>query len=105
MTAQAQVDRFNAAVISGSWDEFVASLDRGAIMRFDGVPVGPFVGREAIATAYATNPPTDTMEIRALETDGDAEVVRFAWSRGGIGTLLIRRGPGGITELTVRFDE
>ena len=33
MSARAHVDRFNAAVVSGDWDDFVASLDPGAIMR------------------------------------------------------------------------
>jgi len=103
--ARAHVERFNAAVLSGDWDEFVATLDPGAVMRFAGVPAGPYVGREAIAAAYAAGPPTDTMAIRSVEIDGGVEVVRFAWSRGGTGTLTIRRGAGGITELAVAFDE
>ncbi|MFI5890303.1 nuclear transport factor 2 family protein [Actinoplanes sp. NPDC051513] len=98
------VERFNAAVRSGDWDEFLATLAPEAVMSFDGVPVGPFVGRDAIAVAYETNPPTDTMEIRDVEIDSDAEIVRFAWSKGGTGTLTIRRGAGGITKLAVRFD-
>ena len=103
--ARAHIERFNAAVRSGDWDEFVATLDPAAVMTFDGVPVGPFVGRETIAEAYATNPPTDTMAIHKIETEGGAEIVRFGWSRGGAGTLTIRRGPGGITELAVSFEE
>ncbi|WP_433361841.1 nuclear transport factor 2 family protein [Actinoplanes sp. CA-142083] len=104
MTAQEHIQRFNAAVRSGDWAEFLTTLDPEAVMSFDGVPVGPFVGREAIAAAYEANPPTDTMEIRSLDLDGDTEIVHFAWSKGGTGTLTIGRGPGGITRLAVTFD-
>jgi hypothetical protein len=104
MTAREHIERFNAAVRSGDWGEFLATLAPDAVMSFDGVPAGPFVGRDAIALAYRTRPPTDTMAIRDIETAGDAEVVRFAWTHGGTGTLTIRRGAGGITELAVTFD-
>ena len=104
MTAHEHIERFNAAVRSGDWREFLATLAPDAVMSYDGVPVGPFVGRDAIAAAYQTNPPTDTMDVRRVEIDGDAEIVGFAWSRGGTGTLTIRRGAGGITGLAVVFD-
>jgi hypothetical protein len=34
-------------------------------MEFSGVPVGPFVGKQAIAAAYREQPPDD--ELRVLE--------------------------------------
>lgn len=80
MTAREHIERFNAAVRSGDWESFVATLAPDAVSRFDGVPAEPYVGREAIAAAYAENPPTDTMAVRAVETSGDAEIVRFAWT-------------------------
>jgi steroid delta-isomerase len=104
MTAREHIERFNAAVRSGDWESFVATLAPDAVMRFDGVSFGPYVGREAIAAAYAANPPTDTMAVRTVETSSDTEIVRFAWTAGGAGTLTIRRGAAGITELAVRFD-
>ncbi|GLZ00596.1 nuclear transport factor 2 family protein [Actinoplanes sp. NBRC 103695] len=102
--ARAHIDRFNAAVLSGDWSELVATLHPDAVMAFDGPPVGPFAGRDAIAEAYAANPPDDTMRVLAVRVDGGTEVVAFAWSRGGTGSLEIRRRAGLITGLLVRFD-
>jgi hypothetical protein len=44
--------------------------------------------------------------MRALEirSAGDADTVRFAWSRGGTGTLTIHRAAEAITGLPIRFD-
>jgi hypothetical protein len=73
-------------------------------MRFHGVPVGPYVGRPAIAEAYAARPPTDTMTVRDVESVGDTDVVRFAWDAGGTGVLTVRWRDDRVAELTVRFD-
>ncbi|MFC6022588.1 nuclear transport factor 2 family protein [Plantactinospora solaniradicis] len=102
--ARAHIDRFNAAVASGDWSWLTASLHPDAVMTFVGPPVGPFVGRDAIAQAYATNPPDDTMRILAVRTDAEAEVVSFEWSRGGTGTLTIHRNADQITSLAIEFD-
>ncbi len=102
--ARAHIDRFNASVTSGDWTDFVAGFHPDAVMRFEGPPVGPFVGREAIAEGYATHPPDDTMRILSVRTDGSLDVVTFAWTRGGTGTIRIHRRDGLITELAVAFD-
>ena len=102
--AHAHVDRFNAAVTGGDWPAFAATFHPDAVMEFEGPPVGPFVGRDAIAAAYAANPPDDTMRIRRVDTRGDTELIAFRWSRGGTGTMEIDRVGGLITRLLVRFD-
>lgn len=102
--AVAHVERFNAAVVTGDWSALVASLHPDAVMTFVGPPVGPFVGRAAIAAAYAENPPTDTMSIVRVSTAGDTELVAFQWSQGGTGTMEIQRAAGQITSLLIRFD-
>ena len=102
--ARAHVERFNAAVGSGDWSAVVAALAPDAVMSFVGPPVGPFAGRDAIAAAYAANPPDDTIRIRQVRSDGDTDVVAFAWSRGGTGTLEIEHRDGRIVRLLVRFD-
>ena len=48
------------------------------MLEFVGIPVGPFVGKEAIAAAYRTQPPDD--ELVVLEPLGECAVV-YAWSR------------------------
>ena len=57
------VRTFNAAVESGDFAPLVELFAPDARLEFVGVPVGPFEGRDAIAAAYAAQPPTDTMTI------------------------------------------
>lgn len=96
---------FNAAVRSSDWDAFAARFATDARMEFVGVPVGPFVGRDAIAAAYRMNPPDDTMVVRAEWAEDLVDVVRFAWDRGGTGTMRITwTGSGAVTNLSVAFD-
>jgi len=95
---------FNEAVRGGDFGAFVATFAPDAVMRFVGVPAGPFAGREQIAEAYAHQPPTDTMRVLSVATDGETDVVRFAWDAGGTGTMTVRwRGPL-VEDLTVAFD-
>jgi ketosteroid isomerase-like protein len=101
---QRHTERFNAAQRSGDWAPFVATFAPDAVMRFAGVPAGPFVGREAIRAAYEAQPPTDTMSVTSVDTDGDTDVVRFAWDAGGVGTLTVRWRGEDVVELTVAFD-
>jgi hypothetical protein len=78
------VDTFNASVRSGDFAPLVALFDDDATLEFEGVPVGPFRGREAIAGAYAAQPPTDTMTILGVRTRDDGTVVEeFSWSADG----------------------
>ena len=95
---------FNAAVRGADFGPFLATFAPDAVMRFEGVPAGPYEGREQIAQAYAERPPTDTMTVRSVETDGDTDVVRFAWDAGGTGTMTVAwRGPD-VETLTIAFD-
>jgi len=95
---------FNEAVRSHDWTDFLATFTPDAVMRFDGVPAGPYAGLDQIAGAYAERPPSDTMTCRSVARDGDHDTVRFAWDAGGGGTLdVIWRG-GLLADLTVAFD-
>jgi steroid delta-isomerase len=84
---------FNASVLTGEWSLFVATFDDDA-----------YQGRAAIATAYAKQPPDDTMTVVAVEpVDEDAARVRFSWDRGGDGTMTIRWRDGQVADLTIAF--
>jgi steroid Delta-isomerase len=99
------VERFNAGVRSGDFGPMLELFADDAELRFEGVPVGPYLGREAIATAYRERPPDD--EIELLETrEEDAELVaRFAWARDrSTGTMRLARGGDLILRLVVSFD-
>jgi hypothetical protein len=59
----AHVRRFNDAGVSGDFAAMVGSFTADAEIVFEGVPVGPFHGREAIAAPYASRPPTDAVRL------------------------------------------
>jgi hypothetical protein len=95
---------FNAAVLSGNWRSFADRFTPNATMRFIGVPAGPFVGRAAIANAYAEQPPTDTLTVGKVGSTGAVDTVSFAWSAGGGGVMrLTWEGPL-VASLDVTFD-
>ncbi len=104
--SRAHIDRFNAAVTGGDWSAFLAGFAPDAVMTFEGPPVGPYVGIDAIAEGYATRPPTETMAVESVAELADgADFVRFRWSSGDTGSITIhRRADGLITVLAVVFD-
>jgi steroid Delta-isomerase len=101
------VERFNRAVRSGQWDEMTSYFTDDAELRFEGVPAGPFEGREAIARAYREQPPDDEVLILETRQSGDEAVAGYAWAaspdrRAGEMRLLERDGR--IARLVVTFE-
>ena len=97
---------FNVAVRSGDWASVLDQFTDDATMQFVGPPVGPFVGRQAIADAYATSPPDDTIEILGASALDDGDVVAsFRWQRGGeTGTMRFTEQAGRVHRLVISFD-
>jgi steroid Delta-isomerase len=94
------VERFNHGVRSGDFGPMVAAFSEDAELVFEGIPVGPFSGREAIGEAYATRPPDD--EIVLLDADGT-----YAWSSApdvSAGQLFLTEREGEIARLVIRYD-
>ena len=111
MTAKEGLDRvaehvaaFNQAVRSGDWKRFSTRFTEDATMRFVGVPVGPYLGRDAIARAYLDQPPTDTMRVGDVASAGEIDTVQFAWSAGKGGVMRMTWREHFISELEVAFD-
>lgn len=103
----AHVRRFNEAVRSRDYSEMLEGFAPDAEMAFDGVPVGPFVGREAIADAYRAQPPDD--EVRLLGAPrGHGETVEsdYAWVAAGgrAGRMIVTVRAGLIARLVVTFE-
>jgi hypothetical protein len=73
-------------------------------MTFVGVDFEPVQGRDEIAAAYAQMPPDDTMVVQSVATDGSRDLVRFSWSRGGMGTMDMHWDGDHLSLLTVSFD-
>lgn len=97
------VAAFNHCVRSGDWGAFAGRFTPDATMRFAGIPVGPFTGREAIAAGYASQPPSDTLTVSRAVSSGDVDELWFTWDNGGTGTMTLRWIGDLIAELTVRF--
>ena len=101
------VGRFNEGIRSGDWGPMLAAFAPDAELVFEGVPVGPFVGRAAIEAAYREQPPDD--EVRLLgpvrEEDG-ALVADYAWAREGrrAGRMILTPRGGDIARLVVTFE-
>src|SRR5215212_7640277 len=98
------VERFNVGVRTGEWGLMLEGFEDAAEMEFRGVPVGPFVGKDAIAAAYREQPPDD--ELRVLEErDSEAGVdARYAWLADpdvAAGELLLTIESGLIRKLVV----
>lgn len=102
--AATHVAAFNDSVRSGEWASFARRFTPDATMRFVGVPVGPFTGRDEIAAGYAAQPPSDTLTAtRGVCTD-DVDELWFTWdSSKTAGTMILRWSGDLIAELTVSF--
>jgi steroid delta-isomerase len=100
------VELFNAAVSSGNYGPFLATFAEDAVMRFDDFPIGPFVGRSAIAEAYATQPPSDTMALIGMQVLGaDAVIAAFEWDAGGTGHIYLRFRGRQVAELAIELGQ
>lgn len=92
------VRRFNAGVREGSFDAMVELFADDAELVFEGIPVGPFAGRDDIAAAYRDRPPDDEIDVFDVREEAGVVRARYAWRRHA-GT------PAGELRLTAAGDE
>ena len=102
------VERFNHGIRSGDWEPMLALFTDDAELVFEGVPAGPFVGREAIADAYRRQPPDDEVRVLGAPRNEDGTiVVDYAWAadeRARAGRMLLTPRDGAIARLVVTFE-
>jgi hypothetical protein len=101
------VERFNEGVRTGDFGPMLEQFTADAELHFEGVPVGPFVGRSVIAEAYAQNPPDDEIDVLDVESDGHQLVARYAWKKDAgkpAGRMIVTRRDDRIARLVVTFD-
>jgi steroid Delta-isomerase len=94
------VERFNHGVRTADFSSMVDAFAEDAELAFEGIPVGPFHGRDAIGHAYATEPPDD--EIVLLDADGN-----YAWAKEPnlpAGQMFVTERDGEIARLVIRYD-
>jgi steroid Delta-isomerase len=84
--------------------KFTRRFRSDATMRCVGIPVGPFIGREAIAAGCASQPPSDMLTVNSGISSGDVDKLWFAWEGSGTtGTMVLHWSGGRMFELTVTF--
>jgi hypothetical protein len=101
------IETHNAAVRSGEWETFSRWFADDAEVRFEGVPVGPFRGRDEIHAAYASRPPDDEVEVRNVSSDGARTVADYGWAaEPGVraGELRVTWAGDLIRELVITFE-
>ncbi len=101
------VERFNEGVRTGNFGPMLEQFTADAELHFEGVPVGPFVGRSVIAEAYAQNPPDDEIDVLDVESDGDQIVARYAWKKSAgkpAGRMIVTPRDDRIARLVVTFE-
>jgi RimJ/RimL family protein N-acetyltransferase len=98
----------NECVRTGDWRPLAEWFTEDAQLAFEGVPVGPFDGRKAIAAAYDARPPDDEVVIFRTEESGEEIVARYGWLREPgkqAGKMLMTPRGGKIEKLIVTFEE
>jgi steroid Delta-isomerase len=102
------VIRFNEGVRTRDWAPMLERFADDAEFIFEGVPVGPFHGRDAIATAYTEQPPDDQLvTLRVEETGGDVTGL-YAWRAQPAtvaGRMVLTPRDGLVQRLLVTFEE
>jgi steroid delta-isomerase len=101
------VIRFNEGVRTGDWAQMLERFTEDAELAFEGVPVGPFAGRDPIAAAYAAQPPDD--QLVTLRVEGGADVTAlYAWRRDPArvaGRMVLTARDGEVARLLVTFED
>jgi hypothetical protein len=103
----AYIAAHNEAVRSGEWGRFAEWFTDDAEVRFEGVPVGPFRGRDEIRRAYEERPPDDEVEIRNVREEGDRTVADYGWAADdGVraGELRLAWDAERVRELVITFE-
>jgi hypothetical protein len=101
------VIRFNEAVRTAEWEPMLELFTEDAELVFEGVPAGPFRGRDTIAAAYAAQPPDDQV-VTLRVSDGDDVTSLYAWRKepGTVaGRMVLTPRDGRISRLLVTFED
>jgi RimJ/RimL family protein N-acetyltransferase len=102
------VARHNQGVRTGDWEPLGECFAEEARFEFEGVPVGPFAGREPIIAAYRARPPDDEVRILSTEERPGGVEARYAWSvepERQAGRMLLTLRGAEIERLVVTFEE
>jgi RimJ/RimL family protein N-acetyltransferase len=71
----------NEGVRTGNWEPLRSWFTEDAELAFDGVPVGPFSGADAITRAYCERPPDDLVLTFQVREEEGRVVADYGWLR------------------------
>jgi len=71
---------FNDGIRTGDFGPMVSWFTDDAELIFENIPVGPFQGRDAIADAYASQPPDDEIVLLDVRDEDGLLVASYAWN-------------------------
>jgi steroid delta-isomerase len=102
------VARHNQGVRTGDWEPLEECFAEDAVLEFEGVPVGPFAGRDALVAACRGRSPDD--EVRVLSAEEVPGGVEAHYSRATepdrrAGRLLLTLRDALIERLVVSFED
>lgn len=101
------VERFNDGVRRGDFSSMLELFTDDAELEFVGVPAGPFAGKDAIAAAYAEQPPDDEIDVLDAHDEGGVVVADYAWRADAgkrSGRMIMTPDGAQISKLVVTFD-
>jgi steroid Delta-isomerase len=102
------MELFNQGVRSGDFAPMLEHFTEDAELVFEGVPAGPFRGKDTIAAAYASNPPDDEVDVLSSEQAADGTIVaKYAWRANGgrpAGRMILTPRGEQIARLVVTFE-
>jgi SnoaL-like domain len=97
---------FNQGVRTGDFGAWLATFAEDADVTFDGLPIPPAHGRDAIAAVYAAHPPSSPMRVVSSSVDGDVATGRFVWVAAPDtgGQFVLHLSGARVTALNVTLD-
>jgi steroid Delta-isomerase len=102
------VARHNQGVRTGDWEALGECFAEDAALEFEGVPVGPFAGRDAIVAAYRERPPDDEVRVLDAAETADGVEARYSWAGAPerqAGRMLVTLRGAAIERLVVTFEK
>ena len=97
---------FNQGVRSGDFGPMLAQFTDDSELLFEGISVGPFRGKAAIAAAYASQPPDDEIEVLGIDAQEGKIRGAYAWCANPgkhAGEMIITTAGDKIARLLVRY--
>jgi hypothetical protein len=100
---RAYIDAHNEGMTTGSFAALAALFADDGVLRFEGIPLGPFEGPAAIEGAFRDFPPDDELDLGTVEVRDEWALGASQWRDSGerAGVARLRARGGRIDELII----